>query len=209
MKNEEFATQKARGWQSKLHFHFDTECMPRIVPILGVTKNEIATKIMHSRNAERATKVMTGGSTDMKDMLALCARYDIDLAQLLLLPNGKHPVIITEEEYARLQAAANEKGEGKSEKSESADATPNSSLLTPNSSAAPVEVPEVAIDNQNAASLISNARESAQKIHSLYERIIELTAENARMKAVLGRYDLQTAMVKPVGMVQDGTGVLK
>lgn len=38
MKNEEIATQKARSWQSKLHFHFDTECMPRIVPILGVTK---------------------------------------------------------------------------------------------------------------------------------------------------------------------------
>lgn len=206
MKNEEIATQKARSWQSKLHFHFDTECMPRIVPILGVTKNEIATKIMHSRNAERATKVMTGGSTDMKDMLALCARYDIDLAQLLLLPNGKHPVIITEEEYARLQAAADsssekEKVEGKSEKSECVDATPHSSL--------PVEVPEVAIDNQNAASLISNARESANKIHSLYERIIELTAENARMKAVMSRYDLQTAMVKPVGMVSDGSAIVK
>ena len=206
MKNEEIATQKAHSWQSKLHFHFDTECMPRIVPILGVTKNEIATKIMHSRNAERATKVMTGGSTDMKDMLALCARYDIDLAQLLLLPNGKHPVIITEEEYARLLKAADsssekEKGEGKSEKSECVDATPHSSL--------PVEVPEVAIDNQNAASLISNARESANKIHSLYERIIELTAENARMKAVMSRYDLQGIVARPVGMVQDGTDVLK
>ena len=206
MKNEEIATQKARSWQSKLHFHFDTECMPRIVPILGVTKNEIATKIMHSRNAERATKVMTGGSTDMKDMLALCARYDIDLAQLLLLPNGKHPVIITEEEYARLLKAADsssekEKVEGKSEKSECVDATPHSSL--------PVEVPEVAIDNQNAASLISNARESAQKIHSLYERIIELTAENARMKAVMSRYDLQGIVARPVGMVSDGSAIVK
>ena len=206
MKNEEIATQKARSWQSKLHFHFDTECMPRIVPILGVTKNEIATKIMHSRNAERATKVMTGGSTDMKDMLALCARYDIDLAQLLLLPNGKHPVIITEEEYARLLKAADsssekEKVEGKSEKSEWVDATPHSSL--------PVEVPEVAIDNQNAASLISNARESAQKIHSLYERIIELTAENARMKAVMSRYDLQGIVARPVGMVSDGSAIVK
>ena len=187
MKNEEIATQKARSWQSKLHFHFDTECMPRIVPILGVTKNEIATKIMHSRNAERATKVMTGGSTDMKDMLALCARYDIDLAQLLLLPNGKHPVIITEEEYYGLKEAAkassgndnNEEIEGKTVSQKNAE------KLLPRRTEASIGVSDLHIDDTNAAFIINNMRESTTKIHSLYERIIELTAENARMKEML------------------------
>lgn len=186
MKKEIITTQN-ESWKSKLHFHFDTECMPRIIPILGVTKNEIATKIMHSRNAERATKVMTGGSTDMKDMLALCARYDIDLAQLLLLPNGKHPVIITEEEYDRLVKSA----QSSMENNNSEEIGSKKEELLPRHTEAPMEVPELHIDNTNAASIINNARESTAKVYSLYERIIELTAENARMKAMLSHNNLK------------------
>lgn len=193
MNSEDKITQNARGWQSTLHFHFDTECMPRIVPLLGVTKNEIATKIMHSRNAERATKVMTGGSTDMKDMLALCARYDIDLAQLLLLPNGKHPVIITEEEYYALNEAAkscsgndnNEELVGKTVSQKNAEE------LLPRRTETTIGVSDLHIDDTNAAFIINNMRESTTKIHSLYERIIELTAENARMKAMLSHNNLK------------------
>lgn len=193
MNSEDKITQNARTWQSKLHFRFDDTCMPRIIPILGVTKNEIATKIMHSRNAERATKVMTGGSTDMKDMLALCARYDIDLAQLLLLPNGKHPVIITEEEYYGLKEAAksssgndnNEQLGGKTVSQKNAEE------LLPRRTETTIGVSDLHIDDTNAAFIINNMRESTTKIHSLYERIIELTAENARMKAMLSHNNLK------------------
>lgn len=185
MNSEDKITQNARTWQSKLHFRFDDTCMPRIIPILGVTKNEIATKIMHSRNAERATKVMTGGSTDMKDMLALCARYDIDLAQLLLLPNGKHPVIITEEEYYGLKEAA------KSSSGNDNNEQKNAEELLPRRTETTIGVSDLHIDDTNAAFIINNMRESTTKIHSLYERIIELTAENARMEAMLNHYNLK------------------
>lgn len=185
MNNKEKITQNARGWQSTLHFRFDTGCMPRIMPILGVSKNEIATKIMHSRNAERATKVMNGASTDMVDMLALCARYDIDLAQLLLLPNGKHPVIITEEEYERLMKSAQSSTvDNESEKIEN-----KSEELLPHRTEIPFEIPEQNIEHTNATSLTYNTRESNAKIYSLYERIIELTAENASLKTTLTHYE--------------------
>lgn len=184
MEKEEILSQNARDWKSKLHFKFDESCMPRIIPILGVTKNEIATKIMRSRNAERAVKVMNGASTDMKDMLALCARYDIDLAQLLLLPNGKHPVIITEEDYDRLQKASHSSVDDNNE-----ELVSKYEELLPHRAEAPFKTSELHLDNTNAASLINNTRESTTKIYSLYERIIELTAENARMKALLSCYE--------------------
>ncbi len=185
MSKEESVAHNEREWSSKLHFKFDEGCMPRIIPLLGVTKNEIATKIMHSRNSERAVKVMNGASTDMKDMLALCARYDIDLAQLLLLPNGKHPVIITEEDYYRLLKTPNSSvDDNNSEELESMFEE-----LLPRRTEDPIEMPKLHFDNSNAASLINNARESTTKIYSLYERIIELTAENARIKALLSCYE--------------------
>lgn len=177
--------QSERNWQSKLHFTFDESCMPKIIPALGVTKNEIATKIMHSRNSERAVKVMNGASTDMKDMLSLCARYNIDLAQLLLLPNGKHPVIITEEEYDRLLKMSHSSADDNNrEVSES-----QCEELLPRSVDTAIEVPKKHIDNNSATSIFNNTHESTTKIYSLYERIIELTAENARMKALLSCYE--------------------
>lgn len=184
MNKDKLFAQNERDWKSRLHFAFDESCMPRIIPMLGVTKNEIATKILHSRNSERAVKVMNGASTDMKDMLALCARYDIDLAQLLLLPNGKHPVIITEEEYDRLVKKLHSPMEDNN-----VELDKKCEEFLPRRAEAPMEVPEQYIDNTNTASLINNARESSTKIYSLYERIIELTAENARMKAMLSCYE--------------------
>lgn len=173
MKKEDTNTQIARDWHSRLHFTFDQTAMPRIYPFLNVTKNEISTKIFNSRNAERAEKVIGGEPTKMSDMLALAARYDIDLAQFLLLPNGKHPIIITEEEHERLVKSAHSSTENNNEE------------LLPCRTEAPIEVPEVHIDDTNAATLIKNAREASTKIYSLYERIIELTAENARLKTTL------------------------
>lgn len=185
MNIDKIFAQNERDWKSRLHFAFDESCMPRIIPMLGVTKNEIATKILHSRNSERAVKVMNGASTDMKDMLALCARYDIDLAQLLLLPNGKHPVIITEEEYERLV----KKLHSSMENNRIVELDGKCEELLPRHAEVPMEVPQQYIDNTNAASLINNARENTSKIYSLYERIIELTAENARIKALLSCYE--------------------
>lgn len=217
MKNEEFATQGARTWKSSLHFHFDNTAMPRIVPELGVTKNEIATKVMHSRNAERAVKVMEGGSTDMKDMLLLCERYNIDLAQLLLLPNGEHPVIITRQEYERLKEAAalNKDDEAEDEEGGVDDGKGSNGAGGAHAEVRKeaVALPETRIDNENAASLIGIVRENTAKIAALYERIVELTAENASvkaenagMKAAAFRAELATGCVG-IRQVSDDTQV--
>lgn len=192
--NSEIRLPKRTDFTSNIHLRFDHSFFRMASKVIGMTKNEISNKIFHSSNSERAEKVMAGASTDMEDMLNLCNYYQIDICQFLLLPDGRHPRLAMPGDIENGKMVAIEQEEkGQQQKRDE----PAVDVLTPE-----VRV----INDSNVEQLLKMLNEANGKIVSLYDRIVELTAENERMKRVVRTYGHDD---NELAMVADGSEAMK
>ena len=177
--NSEIRLPKRTDFTSNIHLKFDHTFFRMASKVIGMTKNEISNKIFHSSNSERAEKVMAGASTDMEDILNLCNYYNIDICQFLLLPDGRHPRLDVRSAVATEQEReVTIEPEQDGQQTESVETAGN------------VITPEVRmINDSNVEQLLKMLNDANGKIVSLYERIVELTAKNERMKRVVRRYE--------------------
>lgn len=155
--------------------------MPMINHDLQVTKNEITLQVFKVKNSERAGKVLAGASTDMKDMLNLCNHYGIDICQFMRLPDGTHPVMMHRDEIEALQRAATGADADLDTADEAAEPADDAAAETK-------AVPEIAsaemryLNDANVGQIIEQLKQQDEKIAALYERIVQLTAENGRLR---------------------------
>lgn len=156
--------------------------MPMINQDLQVTKNEITLQVFKVKNSERAGKILTGASTDMEDMLNLCNHYGIDICQFMRLPDGTHPVMMHRDQLNQLRRAANGSEETATEDEE--PITDEREQQEPEPEAV-VSTEMRYLNDANVGQIIEQMKEQNAKIVSLYERIVELTGENAQLREKL------------------------
>lgn len=191
MRNLPKSPIKKHFWSSNLHLEWDSTTMPMINADLRVSKNEISLQVFNTQNAGRAGKVLEGQSTDMEDMMNLCNHYHIDICQFMRLPDGSHPIMMHRDEWLRMKKAAEGTVGSDDQQCEETQAT-NDAPAT-NDEPAPVsieaDVPTTMrfVDDRNVSALIEQMNKQATKIDELYGRIIDLTEDNARMRAILAK----------------------
>lgn len=167
--------------------------MPMVNADLQVTKNEISLQVFQSKNSGRAGKVLNGASTDMEDMMNLCNYYHIDICQFMLFKDGTHPVLLHRSELDRLKKAA--KGEDDAEvedvpmetlDDEPAGEADGTGSKWPSGETDGTGVGDMRyLNDKNVGQLIECLAAKDAKIAELYERIVQVSEENARLKAKL------------------------
>lgn len=173
-----FAPRKKHFWSGNMRLSWDRSTMPMINNDLQVTKNEITLQVFKVKNSERAGKVLAGASTDMEDMMNLCNHYGIDICQFMRLPDGTHPVMLHRDQLEQLRRAA--MGEGEEEPEESVQIIDEPEKPEPEPTVA-TQTEMRYLNDANVGELIGLLRKQDEKIAALYERIVELTADNMRM----------------------------
>lgn len=182
MENSTFAPRKKHFWSSNLRLSWDRTTMPMINQDLQVTKNEITLQVFKVKNSERAGKILTGASTDMEDMLNLCNHYGIDICQFMRLPDGTHPVMMHHDQLEQLRRAAKGGEEPATEDEE--PITDEREQQEPEPEAV-VSTEMRYLNDANVGQIIEQMKVQNAKIVSLYERIVELTSENAQLREKL------------------------
>ncbi len=172
-----------------MRLSWDRTTMPMINQDLQVTKNEITLQVFKVKNSERAGKILTGASTDMEDMLNLCNHYGIDICQFMRLPDGTHPVMMHRDQLEQLRRAANGgENEGENEDENENEDEDEDVMADGNAEPEPEAVVSTEmryLNDANVGQIIEQMKVQNAKIVSLYERIVELTSENAQLKEKL------------------------
>lgn len=186
MENGNNRPRKTHFWSGAFRLHWDRTTMPMVNQDLQITKNEITKQVFLVKNSERAGKVLQGASTDMEDMLKLCNHFGIDICQFMLLPDGSHPVMLHRDDYEKLRRAAMGDGTHTTEEPREEELTPPPAT-EPASDAGEEEQETVrSLSDANVGMLIDQLKAQGEKIAELYERITELTAQNAVLRSKPG-----------------------
>ena len=203
MANFKKRQRKAHFWSSGISLRWDRTTMPMVATDLNLTKNEVAKQVWGTQNSERAGKVLKGSSTDMEDVIKLCNFYGIDICQFLLMDDGKHPVLMHPDELDRLQRAAmgeepadiadvdNETNKP-NEPNESNGSNGSNKSNESNGSNEPNEMNDIwpYLNDTNVGKVMEQLSQANQKVAELYERVVQLTKENAELRSGKAEYKM-------------------